>query len=334
MIRLLLPMTCSIWLVIAVFMLGMVFLGNKPVDYDFPLLSLVIGLAIALLLVVSFWSWLLWREFIKLQQSADAFGVGNYAVRLPDCPYSPLATITQAFNRMAERTQHSINTQRELTAAVSHELRTPIARMRFALDMLASSDNEADHQRHIASMNVDMDELNHMLTELLVYARLEQNGASVTHIKLVDVQQWLDQCMGRLIVLSADKTLTWTLGGVSGEEYALFDPVMMCRALENLVQNAFRHAHSCVTVRFDYTSTHYCLQVDDDGIGIPVAERERLFEPFAVLDTSRNKDNAGFGLGLAIVKKIAVAHSGVVVIQDALLGGARFVISWPFHAVE
>jgi len=71
------------------------------------------------------------------------------------------------------------------------------------------------------------------------------------------------------------------------------------------------------------------IQVDDDGPGIPEANRIRIFEPFARLDNSRNRKSGGYGLGLAIVKRIAVAHKGTVTVDDSSLGGARFTLSWP-----
>ena len=70
------------------------------------------------------------------------------------------------------------------------------------------------------------------------------------------------------------------------------------------------------------------LRVEDDGPGIPATERERLFEPFARLDESRDRDSGGFGIGLAIVKQIARWHGGTVEIGDSPLGGARISMSW------
>lgn len=327
MSRLLLPLTLSLLGVAGLVFCLVVWLGLLPLPSG-DLAVAFTALAIALVLAVWFWSRLLWLEFVRLKIYAEAFGAGNYAVRLPDCQYSPLTPVMQAFNDMAERTQRGINAQRELTAAISHELRTPVARMRFALDMLASSRNDADRQRHISSMNSDMDELGHLLSELLVYARLEQSRMPAIQWQSVRIQPWFEQCLARLLVLVQSKTLVWSCDTLAADECAHFDPALMRRLLDNLVQNASRYANSRIAVTFAKNVTHYLLQVDDDGGGIPPEERERLFEPFAVMEASRNKENAGVGLGLAIVKRIVEAHAGSAVIETSPLGGARFTVSW------
>ncbi|MEW8691084.1 MAG: ATP-binding protein, partial [Candidatus Thiodiazotropha endolucinida] len=71
------------------------------------------------------------------------------------------------------------------------------------------------------------------------------------------------------------------------------------------------------------------IVVEDDGSGVPEQERERIFEPFARLDTARDRESGGVGLGLAIVNQIARWHDGRVWIETSSMGGARFVIAWP-----
>ncbi|MBV2091017.1 MAG: two-component sensor histidine kinase, partial [Candidatus Thiodiazotropha sp. (ex Ctena orbiculata)] len=71
------------------------------------------------------------------------------------------------------------------------------------------------------------------------------------------------------------------------------------------------------------------ILVEDDGSGVPEKERLRIFEPFARLDTARDRESGGVGLGLAIVQQIARWHGGQAWVEDAASGGARFLISWP-----
>jgi signal transduction histidine kinase len=70
------------------------------------------------------------------------------------------------------------------------------------------------------------------------------------------------------------------------------------------------------------------IHVDDDGAGIPAPDRERVFEPFARLDQSRDRDSGGFGLGLAIVRQVARWHGGDAFISESPLGGTRVTIAW------
>jgi signal transduction histidine kinase len=102
----------------------------------------------------------------------------------------------------------------------------------------------------------------------------------------------------------------------------------MARALVNLLRNARAHARSLVSVSVLRSGERTVIQDDDDGHGIPAGERERLFEPFARMDDSRDRNSGGFGLGLAIVRQVARWHGGDASISDSPLGGARVSIVW------
>ncbi|NJR71950.1 MAG: hypothetical protein HC782_02175 [Gammaproteobacteria bacterium] len=106
----------------------------------------------------------------------------------------------------------------------------------------------------------------------------------------------------------------------------------MTRAVSNLIRNAVRYTTSQVVVKVAKKDTQYVLTVDDDGEGVPLNERERLFEPFSRLDRSRDRATGGFGIGLAIVKQVARLHNGEATIGDAIIGGARFNLSWPIES--
>lgn len=289
---------------------------------------IVFGVFVLTILLASyFWLLPMWRNLMQIKVAAEAFGDGEYDTRVPHHKRSRLAVVTQAFNAMAERTQHSIRAQKELTGAVSHELRTPLARMRFSLDMLAETDSDEDRQRYIANMNQDVDELNDLLEEMLTYARLDQAADPITMNSTL-LEKWFSSAMSGLERLADKKCLTWRQEGITEHERTLMSSVMMNRVVNNLVQNALRFAESRVEVVLSKEGDDYLLRVDDDGPGIPEAERERLFEAFAIQDDSRNKALSGFGLGLAIVKRIIEGHHGQVSIETAELGGARFLVQW------
>jgi signal transduction histidine kinase len=107
------------------------------------------------------------------------------------------------------------------------------------------------------------------------------------------------------------------------------DARLFRRAISNLIVNALRHAHSRVEVSLERKEQVLCIHVDDDGPGIPVADRERIFEPFQRLDDERTRNGRGSGLGLAIVRRIAEVHGGHISVLTSGLGGARFQFSLP-----
>lgn len=104
---------------------------------------------------------------------------------------------------------------------------------------------------------------------------------------------------------------------------------LMERVLDNLVNNALRYSEQRLRIGLWFDGDDACLQVEDDGPGIPPEERERVFEPFVRLDPSRDRATGGCGLGLAIVHSIAVAYQGQVYVDASSLGGACFRFCWP-----
>jgi two-component system sensor kinase ParS len=107
------------------------------------------------------------------------------------------------------------------------------------------------------------------------------------------------------------------------------DPERMALAASNLLVNASRYAKSAVSIELTVRDGGYSLAVEDDGPGIPEADREKVFKAFTRLDDSRSRGTGGYGLGLAIVARIAALHGGTARVETAQLGGARIVIEWP-----
>jgi signal transduction histidine kinase len=103
----------------------------------------------------------------------------------------------------------------------------------------------------------------------------------------------------------------------------------LSRLVRNLADNAARHARSRLAVSVSAADGEAVLRVDDDGPGVPAADRERVFERFTRLDEGRARGAGGSGLGLALVRTVAAAHGGTVRVLDAPLGGARFEVRLP-----
>lgn len=105
----------------------------------------------------------------------------------------------------------------------------------------------------------------------------------------------------------------------------------MDRALGNLLANAVRYAEKQVVVSLARAGGSFVLTVEDDGCGIAVEHREKVFVPFIRVDESRDRESGNHGLGLAIVRSIAGRHNGQVSIGDSPLGGALIRMRWPVH---
>ncbi|WMD21963.1 ATP-binding protein [Achromobacter seleniivolatilans] len=284
-----------------------------------------LGLLLCAFMLV--WALPIWRDLEALQGAAQRMGQGDLQARARLSRHSSVRNLGDAFNQMSDRISALISNQRDLTNAVSHELRTPIARLAFELDMI---DREADpeaRKRLVEEMKSDVAELDSMASELLMYARLEQKNDDVA-LQAQDARGWLDSVVQHAAFEAGVSGVRCEVAQCEPQEVHLH-PRYMTRALLNLLQNAIRHAGGRVQVSLTSPALReYVLTVDDDGPGIPLPDRERIFEPFIRLDESRDRGTGGTGLGLAIVSRVARWHNGTAQASDSPLGGARFTISW------
>jgi two-component system sensor histidine kinase RstB len=238
-----------------------------------------------------------------------------------------IAHLAATFNSMTEHIRRLIESQRELTRAVSHELRTPVARIRFAVDMLADTDDEESRFEQRDYIDQDIESLNGLIDEILTYAKLEEGSPKMDweDIKLKDL---VDQIVRETNALG--KPIEVVAGDVDEKAMAIADKRYLHRVLQNLAGNATRYAEGKIIVSAGVKKGEAFVSVEDDGQGIPEKDRERVFIPFARLDDSRTRSTGGYGLGLSIVSRIAFWFNGKMKVDESpSLGGARFVMTWP-----
>ncbi|CAB3668962.1 MULTISPECIES: ATP-binding protein [Achromobacter] len=284
-----------------------------------------LGLLLCAFMLV--WALPIWRDLEALKTAAQRMGQGDLQARARLSRYSSIRALGDTFNQMSDRISTLISNQRELTNAVSHELRTPIARLSFELDMIDREADPAARKRLVEEMKSDVAELDGMASELLMYARLEHKSDDVP-LQAQDARGWLDSVVQHAAFEAGLSGVRCVVAQCDTAEVRLHQRYMT-RALLNLLQNAIRHAGGRVQVALTSPAPQeYVLTVDDDGPGVPPADRERIFEPFIRLDESRDRGTGGTGLGLAIVSRVARWHNGSAQASDSPLGGARFVISW------
>ncbi|MGY4663695.1 two-component system sensor kinase ParS [Pseudomonas chlororaphis] len=282
-------------------------------------------LGASLALVLYFWVRPHWRDLELIRLAAQRFGNNDLGSRIRLSRRSSVRDLAQHFNQMASRIEGLIANQRELTNAVSHELRTPIARLSFELDQLKQSDPRQNREL-IADMYADLGELEEMVSELLTYASLE-HGATVINRETIQARNWLDSVVGS-VALEAEAAGVQMAIRACEVEYISIEPRFMARAVINLLRNAIRYAERRVEVSLMQVGQGYEVQVNDDGPGVPVAGRAKIFEPFSRLDASRDRRTGGFGLGLALVRRVSQSHGGQVEVTDSQWGGASFRMTW------
>ncbi|EPJ90234.1 MULTISPECIES: ATP-binding protein [Pseudomonas] len=301
-------------------------LPAEPSLMTFYLAVAYLMIAIMIGFVLFFWVRPHWRDLEKLRLAAERFGGNDLSVRIQLSKRSNIRDLAEHFNLMAARIEGLIANQRELTNAVSHELRTPIARLSFELDQLKQQPDPSQNCELIADMYADLGELEEMVSELLTYASLEQ-GATVIVREDIRARDWLDSVVGS-VALEAEAAGVQLLICECPVEVVRIEPRFMARAVINLLRNAIRYADERVQVSLTRAGDHYEVRVNDDGPGVPLDGREKIFEPFARLDASRDRRTGGFGLGLALVRRVSQSHRGHVEVADSPWGGASFRMTW------
>lgn len=285
---------------------------------------------IGLFLAVAVWFWVrpVWRDLEALRQTARSLGDGQFEARAPEARSSAFELLTETLNGMAERIQRLIATQKELSSAISHELRTPIARMRFALEILAEANDQAEQDRLRQMMGVDLDELDNLIDTSLTYARFEREQPE-PNLTPVEIAPWLEEKVDSIRILGRSLTLTVDTSALPAGQKVELDQKSLPYAISNLLRNAIKYARSRIVVSAEIVGGTIHVHVDDDGIGIPAEERQRVFFAFTRLDRSRDRTTGGYGLGLAIVRLVLEQHGGTAEADESPLGGARFTLSWP-----
>ncbi len=285
-------------------------------------------LGVSLAIVLYFWVRPHWRDLEHIRLAAQRFGDNDLGSRILLPRRSTVRALAGHFNQMAERIESLIANQRELTNAVSHELRTPIARLSFELDQLKQQADPRQRRQLIADMYADLGELEEMVSELLTYASLERGATQVTR-ENIEAQSWLDSVIGS-VTLEAEAAGVQLSLRTCEVDVIQIEPRFMARALINLLRNAIRYADRRVEVSLVKFGSGYEVRVDDDGPGVPLEGRTKIFEPFLRLDTSRDRRTGGFGLGLALVKRVSQWHGGHVHVLDSEWGGASFRMTWAY----
>lgn len=261
----------------------------------------------------------------RLRRQVDAIDAAGLDRRVDAARDDELGALAQTMNRMLDRLEQSQTTQRRFVSDASHELRSPLATIRQHAE-LAAAHPKASSLPALSSVVLEEGERMQELVEgLLLLARLDEGRDAPLAPTDMDDIALAEAHRLRGMGVTVDTS------GI-GPGRVVGNAALLARAVRNLADNAARHARERVTLRVVERGDRVLLQVEDNGAGIPVEEREHIFDRFVRLDEARARDAGGSGLGLAIVREIALAHGGTVTASDGDSEGALMTLSLPRFA--
>jgi signal transduction histidine kinase len=281
----------------------------------------------------------------KLRAATQELARGNLSARVVPAlgkRRDELASLAADFDRMAEKIEALINSQRRLLGDISHELRSPLARLNVALE-LARQRSGTDATSALERMQHEAEILNEMIGQLLALTRLESGAEDIRKTKfdlallvrdIADDADFEARSRKRSVKLAAAAGCT-----IVGNEQ------LLRRAIENVVRNAVQFTAEAteVEVKLECSVKHRSdegdkeepeereavITVRDHGAGVPEAALSEIFRPFYRVDEARDREAGGVGLGLAIAERAVRLHGGSVEAANVPNGGLVVTIVLP-----
>jgi signal transduction histidine kinase len=302
----------------------------KQVDSEFGR-HLLWGLPV-ILIVAAGTVWLVvgraLRPVEKIRHAVTDITSADLSQRVPEPATSDeIANLARTMNDMLGRLDAAATKQRRFVADASHELRSPLAAIRTTLEVGLAHPDTAPWPVIAERAAQQSARLEDLIQQLLLLAKADEHQLAVQQ-RAVDMGALLREVVAstpaRHLDIDLDAAPGLTVVG---------NPDHLLRLLRNVIDNAVRYAGSRVGITATTVADEVRIEIDDDGPGIPIEDRERVFDRFVRLDNSRERGSGTAGLGLAITREIALAHRGRIAIDDSPADGTRVVITLPLANV-
>jgi signal transduction histidine kinase len=310
---------------------AIVYAGDRleAVDDATQQLALVLGIGLPLLVgLVAFTTWLVTGRALRpveaIRSEVSEIGEGELHRRVPEPPtHDEVGRLARTMNSMLDRLDDAADRQRRFVSDASHELQSPLTSLRARLEVNLASRSEPEWRTNEGEALVEVTEMQRLVDDLLTLARLDAH---------IDSPEWVPVDLDDVVLREAEHLRTRarvtvdvhrvSAGQVPG------DLDQLRRAVRNVLDNAERHANHQVSISVQEAGDTVEVRIADDGAGVAVEDRDRIFERFSRVDDARTRDGASTGLGLAITREIVEAHDGRITVEDAE-PGACFVLRLP-----
>jgi two-component system phosphate regulon sensor histidine kinase PhoR len=278
-----------------------------------------------------------WRECMESGEEQSIFLELPQSEKMIQCIVTPLSGDLEGSSMLLIRDLTMLRrletVRRDFISNISHELRTPLAALKLLAETVADSamDDPEMMQYFLQRMQVEVDSLTQMVSELLELARIE-SGKTPLQLQDCEVSDLLEGAMQRMQVLAKSNEVTMEIDIAENLPKVLADAIRLGQVLSNLVSNALKFTPEGGKVTlgaeiYKQNPEMICIFVADTGVGIPNGMLERVFERFFKTDQSRSK--GGTGLGLSIAKHLVEAHGGKIWAESQEGYGSTFYLTIP-----
>lgn len=255
----------------------------------------------------------------------------DHRIEAPEA-VTEVAQIAEEFNRLLDRLDDSMTAMRRFTADASHELRTPISTLRAGLEIALRKERSGDQYRVVLAENlVEIERVQRVVESLLTLAKAEAGqSAARQESTVVELSPLLKQAADSMRALAAEKDIeivSEIAPNVEVHGNADYLRLMITNLLDNAIK--FTSVGTQVHLRLDTDSEGVLIEVQDQGIGIPFEEREKVFDRFFRGGRARASGSGPGGIGLNLVKWVAENHGGNVGLVDLETPGATFEVRLP-----
>ncbi|GLQ76420.1 ATP-binding protein [Vibrio penaeicida] len=269
------------------------------------------------------------QKQINLLVSAQRkFGQGCLTTRTTERYSHPIRELADGFNSMAEDIESRVRQSQIFTQAIPHEIRTPLSRIQMASD-LARIQTPIQDRAIFNNIDTYVDDIKELSTKIVQLSKLNLAGSIDKASKNSDIYI-SDFCSDRLNKITECQG-EYVVNCKTGNTVLNADETLCQLVIDNFITNATRYGKEKVRLSLTCFKTHWAIDIEDDGPGIPLDKRKEIFMAFSRLDRSRNADSGGFGLGLAIAASAAKTLNWTISVDDSELGGARFTVLVPLE---
>ncbi|MGK2857926.1 MAG: sensor histidine kinase, partial [Thermoanaerobaculia bacterium] len=263
----------------------------------------------------------------ELTRAVRKMESGDLTVRVAVSTRDEVAALGEAFNALATRLESVEHLRQEMVSDIAHELRGPITSMRCEIESVQDGVRPLDYER-IDQLHRETLALGRLVDDLQELALADAGQLRLEFIRF-DLMRAVSRLADGIRASASERKVRIEVQGQAGEVIA--DERRLLQVVRNLLINAIAHApeDSVVSVSASRRSGFARVEITDHGPGIPIEERERIFDRFHRLDPSRSRATGGTGLGLTIAKTIVDAHGGSIGLTDTAGGGATFWFTLP-----